>query len=383
MKNISKNLKLTVLLLFALIGISLFSTGSVHAATKTWAGTAPSDVWSNDDNWSPSGAPVNGDSVVFDCADSNHCKSVYDIPTDLSLISVTFSGAVAGEVLNDSTATLTLTGDIDSTNPGTIFDTPLVLGDDITINNTVITLLDLNGHTVTFTGKGILDTETNLRSMGVGSDLTGDGTINIDVDSDQEFYLAGENTYTGTTNVNSGRFVSNGQNPNNRTLDMFGDSDVNVGPMGKIVFTVNETEDGLEFENNLSFTRTNPDYSQMEVINETTDDSLVTVNFSAITLQSDTRFDVDTTEGGITVNLAGITANNHCIEYGSDNSQSSNFTNGPDCTEEEVPISEESEVPGAPETGSRPSSIAPFIIAATVVAGIVIIHKRRTNRTRA
>lgn len=50
MKNMSKNLKLTVLLLFALLGISLFSTSSVHAATKTWARTAQSDVWSNDDN---------------------------------------------------------------------------------------------------------------------------------------------------------------------------------------------------------------------------------------------------------------------------------------------------------------------------------------------
>ncbi len=43
----------------------LAQAGAVSAATRTWTGAAPDAFWTNAANWSPAGAPVNGDTLVF------------------------------------------------------------------------------------------------------------------------------------------------------------------------------------------------------------------------------------------------------------------------------------------------------------------------------
>lgn len=370
-------------LTFVIVASSLFllGGGDVSAATKTWAGTeGGSTTWSNANNWSPLGAPVDGDSIVFDCALAADCASIFDIP-GLTVSSVNFTGAFPGQVLNTTDAPVVVNGDISSVNPGTVFQATVVLGADITVNNVVLVNLDLNTHNITLTGKGVLNGTD--RWVGVAGYIIGDGTINISVDVDQEFYLAGENYYSGITNVNSGKFVSNGQNPSAKTINMFGVSDVNVGPLGKVTFTFDETDNNLSFLNIIRFNRTNIALNQLLAVNASTNNSLVTVLFPGVVLNSDTRFDVEVSEGALSINLNGVTDNNYCIEYGEDNLQANYFINGPDCDgipEEPNPEEPEPPVvknPSVPKTGAVVSAV----VGAATLAGLsgVGLYTRRNK----
>ncbi len=367
------------------IAFSLVRGGDASAATKTWAGsgTGSATNWSTSSNWSPAGAPVDGDSIVFDCDNADECVSVFDIP-GLSVSSINFAGAVPGDVTSMvESSPIVVNGDITSTNAGSVFNNvTLVLAKDVTINNTVIAHLDLDGHSVTFTGKGVLNgTE---RWVGIAGYIIGDGTINIDVDPDQEFYLAGANYYSGMTNVNSGKSVSNGQNPSNKTINMFGVSDVSVGPSGKVVFTFDESDNGLSFLNIIKFNRTNIALSQLLAMNKTSNNSLVSVLFPGVVLNSDTRFDVDVTDGSLSINLAGIMDNDYCIEFGSGNAQASYFTNAPDCDDTEPnpnnpnPTQPVVTKPSVPKTGAVVSAV----VGASTLAGLggFSLYSRRSRK---
>lgn len=320
------------LALVFLAGIFVFfmAPQQAFAAIKTWAGANPGDQWSDGNNWTPAGAPSNNDDIIFNCATTDECTSVFDIP-GLIVSSITFEGLAAAIVTNPTNAPLTITGDISSDIPGTHVAASLILGANITTTNITLEDVDLNGNALTITGKGELDTITNKSLIGVEGEISGDGILNIDADPDQEVYLSGPNTYSGTTNVNGGMFVSNNQHAVNRTIDMFGVSDVHVGPMGKVVFWFNETESGYSFENTLSFTSTNPQYVQLEVGSDATDSSVVEIGFPNIILNSNTRFASAEPSEDILVDLTGITANSYCIDFDPTITNGAVFFNAPQC----------------------------------------------------
>ena len=58
-------------LLLVIVGLTTTLGGSLraHAATtRVWIGAANNPYWSSPGNWSPTGAPVDGDSVIFPAA---------------------------------------------------------------------------------------------------------------------------------------------------------------------------------------------------------------------------------------------------------------------------------------------------------------------------
>jgi hypothetical protein len=343
--------------------LTLFKGEDASAATKTWAGGDVHIAWSDSASWSPAGAPVDGDSIVFDCTVAEDCVSVFNIP-GLSVSSITFQGSAPAEVQNITDAPINVSGNISSQVPGSILGAVVVPQSDITINNTVLGALDLNEHAITLTGKGTA--HGSERWIGIGGYIIGHGTINVGVDADQEFYLTGTNYYSGTTNINSGKFVSNGQSTSNRSINMFGVSDVNVEPSGKVVFEFDQTENGYSFLNKISFQRTDSSLVQLLAINKSSNNSLVAVLFPGVVLESDTRFDVDVTGGALSINLAGATANSFCIEYGLGNVQSTYFTNGPGCSDDP----KNPDDPGNPGTPNNPNNVA--APKTGVVAGVAV-----------
>ncbi len=356
--------------------VSLGSSRGVSAATKTWVGGSGDNNWSTGANWSPVGAPVNGDGVMFECNDSNGCSSVFDIP-GLSLSSINFSGSGAETVSNPSGAPIYLSGDISSSSAGSVFEPELILSANLRVNNVVLGLVDLNGYELTLSGKGVIKPPASDRWIGIAGDITGDGVLNIDADADQEVYLSGENTYSGTTNVNGGKFVSNGQNADNATMAMFGVSDVNVGPLGKVVFTFSEAEAGFSFDNLLTFNRLDPLLTQLLAVNKTANSSVLSVAFSNIELKSASRFDVDVTSGGLLVNLDGVVANNYCIEYGQENTQTSYFQNGPICVGDKEVEDKTTQVPLKPKTGIVASSVIVIVVGSLIALVSYQIRKQK------
>ncbi len=363
MKVSNLRLKSLALVLGISCGMFWFLSGDASAATKTWVSAGTNVNWSTPQNWSPAGAPVDGDNINFSCANSGYCESIFDIP-GLSVGTISFSGSLPGDVINLTNAPIVVNGGINSATIGSIFHGSVFLGANITVNNTVLGAVDLNGHNLTLTGKGVVNSSNGQTWLGIAGDITGDGTLVINADNDQEVYLAGENLYSGVTTISNGKFVSNGQNPNNHTLNMFGVSDIDVGPLGKVTFTFDQSETGSTFLNKITFNRTDNTLAQLLLINKSTNNSAISIGFSGVDLSSNTRFDVDIGGGALSINLAGIIANSYCVEYGLNNTQSTYFMNGPTCTNTTggtgnngIPKDPNSVV--APKTG--------------VVAGVVIV----------
>src|SRR4030095_13019832 len=66
----------------ALVVLSLATVPVARAATITWTGADPSGYWSAPANWSPAGAPVNGNDLVFPGGlPPGHMVSTNDVAT--------------------------------------------------------------------------------------------------------------------------------------------------------------------------------------------------------------------------------------------------------------------------------------------------------------
>src|SRR6267143_7166985 len=78
-----KNVLITLLL-------GVFANGVTSAATKTWSGSGLNDRWSTPENWSPYGAPQDGDALRF-AGFTVHQSNVNDL-TNLLVQSIVFSG---------------------------------------------------------------------------------------------------------------------------------------------------------------------------------------------------------------------------------------------------------------------------------------------------
>ena len=112
-------------LVLSLSSLGLFIAPHAFAAAKTWTGTAGDHKFNTAGNWSPSGAPSNGDTLDFP-------NDVTDLAPDndivgLSVAGITFSGAGTSGGFTITGNDLTLTGDITDTTSDTFVTNTLSL----------------------------------------------------------------------------------------------------------------------------------------------------------------------------------------------------------------------------------------------------------------
>lgn len=135
---------------------TVFNSQEALAATKTWSYGGVNTNWSTAGNWTPSGAPVDGDDIVISSEIGTMHGGNNDI-AGLTINNLTLSGSeISGP---DITATLEITGDI--VNTGThktislkTASTSLILADDVQMQGFSFggdagANINLNGHKLT------------------------------------------------------------------------------------------------------------------------------------------------------------------------------------------------------------------------------------------
>jgi autotransporter-associated beta strand protein len=148
---------------------------ALFAAEKTWTGGAGDSLFSSEANWSPSGAPVSGDSLLF--ANSAAVSAVNDLDGySFSGVTVSGSGSVT---LQNTGLGFTLTGDILVLGAG-----PLSVYVPVTLNADVT----LNVSNATFSAYG---------------PITGSGGITVE--GGKDFYAKDAVSLTNGVTVNDGR----------------------------------------------------------------------------------------------------------------------------------------------------------------------------------
>jgi len=164
-------------LVLSLSSLGLFIAPHAFAAAKTWTGTAGDHKFNTAGNWSPSGAPSNGDTLDFP-------NDVTDLAPDndivgLSVAGITFSGAGTSGGFTITGNDLTLTGDITDTTSDTFVTNTLSLN--VALSGTP-TFTVPAGHFIAV--PGVLSGSGNLTKAGNGtlelqSANTGTGTFMI------------------------------------------------------------------------------------------------------------------------------------------------------------------------------------------------------------
>ena len=166
-----------------------------HAATKTWDGSA-SGFWTNAGNWTPSGAPANGDTLVFPPGVAR-VATTNSSGAPSNFFRIVFSGS--NYVVFGPTLTITngLTNAVFSAT--NTLNCPVRLGADQTWTNhsravlLINSNLNLNGHTLTFGSLGTFEINGALTNSG-NVVKAGNGTLNFN----------GTNTFAGTLTLTSG-----------------------------------------------------------------------------------------------------------------------------------------------------------------------------------
>lgn len=401
-------MKKTKLLISGVLAITAiactWSGGNALAATRTWVGTdcpATNCNWSNVNNWQGGTAPVNGDDIVINAsaATPDSSQDTKNDIANLTVKSISISGYAlsgGGERMTIENATgnntpLTISGNVTYATPASPASSGWVKATGLKLTHGTITLgadstftqvypdpadtYNLNGHVLSF-----LITTPDI-NVGLDSLITGSGTLNIEVPITTRVYLNPANTYSGTTNVISTDYISSLSQPN---TGMFGTSVVNLSDKARILFSA----DSAQTINN-QFNITPPAVTgtflnnQLEFWSAT---APVTYTVPHITLLGNARFGVNDLAGAVTVNLAGITANGHCVQYGDNNSASGFFQNGPAACA--VNVSQQpstTTAPKAPNTGLRRFSANPLLITLTslvTAGGLALLARRYIAHTR-
>ncbi len=362
-----QSLKFALFVLATVAGVLSFSGGDVHAAAKTWTDTSGDHQFNTAANWNPVGVPANGDNLIFNNTGANSI-AVTNNMTSLSVSGITITGTKPVTIITNNT--LTVTGDITSTNTdATTADSiagSITLGADVTVTNVglyedVTGALTLGGHALTIKTDSVYEGST----IAIAQVIAGSGTFNIDVRPSVSLYLQPTNTYTGTTNIITGQATTQGANSSNT---IFGGSSIVVSPSATL--SLNAKGANWTFSNPISF--------QPAVVGDSgfLDSQLYiwadlpnsVINIPNITLNGDARFSLNAlSAAGTVVNIAGIQANGHCVQYGdANNSDAGEFQNGP----EACSIGDDTTIPGVPNTGSVAGRNYFAGIAALAVAGI-------------
>ncbi len=183
-----KRIKLFVLaLMLSVSSLSMMVIPHAFAATKTWTGTAGDHKFSTAGNWSPSGAPSNGDTLVFDNTSVTDFAPDND-QTGASYVALSFPGTgTTGFHLSGNA--FTLTGGI--TNASNAFSE---IDNDVTISGNQT--IDTGTSTGTVYLNGVVDGSGNIAKSGAGFlDLVGDNS-----------------GYTGTITASAGILVAQAAN---------------------------------------------------------------------------------------------------------------------------------------------------------------------------
>lgn len=367
--------------IFGLIVAALFfafSSQQAFAATKTWTGDGADANWSTDANWSPSGAPTNGDDLVFNLSDLGTFSAPDNDIASLSIASMSFTNGTNGQsfALRLTEAT-TFSGDATNTSATRVgVWGGFVLGADIDFiggfgfsdHTSASNEIALGGHALT-----ISDDASGITSF---SDvpITGTGTVNYDTLGDVQ--VGSVNTYSGTTNITNINQIYNSTSDPQSPTEMFGSSSIVVDASSTVhlVFTATET-----FSNQITLAATevsgssfnaqlNFNSSQVSAAHVITVPNVILSGAGGMTLSP---------SGIASVNLAGMTTNGNCLYVPT--VYVDNFLNvGDFCGASNASLGDDV-VPGVPNTGeAHGRSALPLVILASVagLAGAGFIARR-------
>jgi acetyl esterase/lipase len=164
--------------------LSICITSALGAATRTWTG-ASSANWSDPANWSPSGAPTNGDDLSFPFTFGQVMNN--DLPSGTTVGSMTLNGiytlngndlVVNGDIFVPRGNTLICNVGLKLMSSVTFSDGSLIFGGAVDVNGQT---LSLAGFSVSFTGP-----------------INGSGSIIGHMDGPDPFYIRGGGAFSGT-----------------------------------------------------------------------------------------------------------------------------------------------------------------------------------------
>jgi autotransporter-associated beta strand protein len=193
--------------------LSLFYLNSLSATIRTWEPPSPLDInWSTAGNWSPAGAPVNGDTLLFN----------------------TFTGSGT----NSNNNLVSLSPALIDINTGVFAIFWTLQGNAITTNNTVISSTTAFGITTSIEFPIILPIAQHFDGATGGSgDLhftgvissAGPGFVGITNSAGGATFFDAVNTYSGITTIHSGALRAGvaGAFPSTSSFSIVGTLDLN------------------------------------------------------------------------------------------------------------------------------------------------------------
>lgn len=392
MKNTkSRSIKIasfTIGLSLLLSAFSVFSMPNARAAgTKTWSNTdctggTPNCNWSDVNNWIGGVIPVNGDDIVFDNSTLIPANSPTNDINGLAVNSVSFinagsgantivlgSGLLGGDLTVNTAIFQAASATTDNLIKGT-----MLLGGTVTVtgNNNHLTLgsssagqandiLNLNNHALNFVD---VVNQGATPKVTVNDIISGSGTVTYN-GTHTKFVLNGLNSYSGTTNVTA-------------SSSWVGGDVVSQQPFGTSTIVVSSAA-GIKFNYTANTSITNA----IRLTGGTTTTGLpvsiyfansgassMTYTVPNITLLGNVRLSNDSLA---LVNLTGITANGHCIEYLTAGALvSTPYTGGPGICVTPVAASSSS-TPKAPDTGLALVAANPIIGLLTATSALTIL----------
>lgn len=376
-------------------------------AEKTWVGEGSDGNFSTAANWSDNIAPKNGDTLILSPLPSASLPELgrtlqLTATNDIENLSINGIKFICEEsypedrsgitLVSGIDKSITLTGDVTSNRKcqGAALNGYYKLGGNISVKDVDLGASASSNHQIALGGQ-TLTIESSIGQANVYSKLIGSGTVNYRSSG----RIFSESPYVGTTNINISENMANAmQQVQAEYLLAFGNSSINI-EAGKIHFALdgeykkNGGVDGRTLSNKISIKNTVSDFYSLSF--GCTDASLCsdkhTLKVPNITLLSD----VGMASKSTIIDLAGITSNDHCIDYDSSTSSVADkakyFINGPeDCPVEDTGSDDDEQVPGVPNTSgfSLGSPIAILSVGAIIslVTFFLLRGKNSANQSK-
>lgn len=359
-------------IVFALIvigGIMLLNKGSAFAATKTWVGDGADGNFSTSGNWSPAGAPTDGDDLVFDLSDLGTQETPINDVVGLSIASITVDNAAEGElftiIFEEDT---TLTGDVTNTGDDDIeIAGGFILGGDVTLSGGVdlasqsgsLNEVTLGGNTLT-----VSDFD-GITAMGIP--ITGSGVVNYE--NLGQVQIEGENTYSGTTNFTDVIQTINSSSAPNSPEEMFGTSAITVDESSRVELEFSSSE---TFSNQITLSATTVTdstfHAQLNFSSEQVSASHE-ITLPNVVLSGDAGMTLVPSQIA-SVNLNGIEDNDNCLYVPT--SYEDYFLNAPTFCDGDSTSSVD-DVPGVPDTGVAGKSYRNQLTALASLVGVAVV----------